>query len=393
MRNKTPRILVAMILSEPAGQRKLAGIFSHSGSSHKWDITILSTQDEVREALINQNFADKYDGIIYSARYDKRIFERLATIKCPAVVMENDTSELSAKKDNLVIIRNDANAIAKAAMHHFSEMGRFQSFAFVDAPTRREWGMRREVAFRHELAKNGISDLHTYRPFHTDSEDDLSSLRSFLLSLERPAAVLAVHDVRAVDVVTAATKAGLKIPDNLAILGVDNDPYFCHSVSPAISSIEPDHQAEGLIAASTLDRMLKSSTPRPTKRMFVGVKRVETRETTKHLPPAAVLIARAKDYIAKHATDGIAPTDIAASIGVSYSLLKLRFRETQKATIGQLITATKLGEVARRLRETKQSISSIQELCGFKNANALKNLFKSRFGVSMRDYRAQHKES
>ena len=78
---------------------------------------------------------------------------------------------------------------------------------------------------------------------------------------------------------------------------------------------------------------------------------------------------------------------MAEHLGVSRPLLDLRFRETQRYTVGQLITSTRLGEVARRLRETKLSISSIQELCGFRNANALKNLFKSRYGMSMRDYR------
>ena len=83
------------------------------------------------------------------------------------------------------------------------------------------------------------------------------------------------------------------------------------------------------------------------------------------------------------------PGDVAAHLGISRTLLDLRFRETQKTTVGRLITDTKLAEVERKLRLTSLSISSIQELCGFRNANALKNLFKARYGVSMRDWRAK----
>ena len=113
----------------------------------------------------------------------------------------------------------------------------------------------------------------------------------------------------------------------------------------------------------------------------------------KTLPLAESLVARAKEFIDKHATDGISPRDVAVHLGISRPLLDLRFRETQKTSVGRLITATKLSEVARRLRETRLPIDTIQETCGFKNANALKNIFKRRYNMSMRDYRAQHKES
>ena len=143
------------------------------------------------------------------------------------------------------------------------------------------------------------------------------------------------------------------------------------------------------MAASLLDKMLRSRTPKGTRHLFSDVKRVVLRESTPHLPPSEGVVTRAKEFIAKHATEGITPADVAAHLGISRTLLDLRFRETQKTTVGRLITATKLAEVERRLRLTSLSITSIQELCGFASSNALKNLFKARYGVSMRAYRAK----
>ena len=143
------------------------------------------------------------------------------------------------------------------------------------------------------------------------------------------------------------------------------------------------------MAASLLDKMLRSRTPKSPQRLFFDVKRVVLRESTPHLPPSENIVTRAKEFIARHATEGISPADVAAHLGISRTLLDLRFRETQKTTVGRLITDTKLAEVERRLRQTSLSIGSIQDMCGFSNANALKNLFKSRYGVSMRAYRAQ----
>ena len=82
---------------------------------------------------------------------------------------------------------------------------------------------------------------------------------------------------------------------------------------------------------------------------------------------------------------------MAARLGISRTLLDLRFRETQKTTVWRLITDVKLAEVERKLRQTRVSIGILHDLCGFPNANALKNLFKSRHGMSMRQWRAMRR--
>ncbi len=132
---------------------------------------------------------------------------------------------------------------------------------------------------------------------------------------------------------------------------------------------------------------MQSRMPKSARHLFFGVKRVVMRESMPRMPLAESLVARAKEFFDKHATDGISPGDVASHLGVSRPLLDLRFRETQNTSVGRLITETRLSEVARKLRETRLSIATIQETCGFKNANALKNLFKRRYNMSMREYR------
>ena len=151
-----------------------------------------------------------------------------------------------------------------------------------------------------------------------------------------PAAVLAANDIRAADVIGAAKDAGIAIPEGLSILGIDNDASVCDNASPGISSLEPNHFAEGRVAAETLEQMMKRSHPGK-RRVAVGVRQVVIRQSTQNLPPAQDLVERARRFIDAHATEGIGP------------------------------------------------------LCGFANANALKNLFRRQTGMSMRDYRrAEH---
>lgn len=387
MKGNIPNVLIASILAESAGQRKFAGFFAHLGAVHSWNLRVLRDQGEISAFFAGKEALDSIDGVIYSGRYDKGIFRTLAALRCPVVVMENESPELRRRKQGLVVIRNDADEIAKAAVRTFLEMGKYKSFAYVGDRQGQEWSRRREEAFAKAVAARTGREVHMYDKAAPSAEADRPRLAEFLNMLEHPAAVLAVNDMRAAEIVAAAKEAQIAVPAKIAVLGIDDDPYVCDSVSPSISSIEPDFHAEGKAAAALLDKMMRSRVPKGTRHLFVGVKRVVLRESTPHLPPAESIVARAREFIEKHATEGIAPTDVAEHLGVSRPLLDLRFRETQKYTVGQLITSTRLGEVARRLRETKLSISSIQELCGFRNANALKNLFKSRYGMSMRDYR------
>ena len=390
MKQAIPNIVVASILSEPAGQRKFAGLFAYLGAERRWNLRMLRDQDEISAFFSNQDSAlPQVDGVIYSGRYVPSVFKTLAFLKCPVVVMENESPELARRRHNLAVIRNDADEIAKAAVKTFIEMGRFSTFAFVNDRLGHEWSVRRERAFRSAVKAKMSANVCVYGPSKLDSDKDRGFLAEFLRTLDYPAAILAAHDIRASEVVAAAKEAKISVPGKVSVLGIDNDPYVCDSVSPGISSIEPDYHAEGKAAAELLDKMMNSRTPKGARHFFFGVKRVVLRESTPHLPPSRSLVSRAREFIERHATEGVTPSDVARHLGVSRPLLDLRFRETQKTSVGKLITRTKLAEVARRLRETSLSITSIQETCGFKNANALKNLFKQHYHMSMRDYRAQ----
>ena len=392
MKSGIPNVVIASILAEPAGQRKFAGFFSYLGTVHRWNLRILRAQDEITAFFRNEAALLKTDGMIYSGRQDADVARALASAACPVVVMENEPPELAKRKYNLVVIRNDADEIAKCAIKAFSESSRYRTFAYVNDRAGYEWSRRRERAFRNAVAAKGLGDAKIYKPSTLDVESDARSLSEFLKELEYPAAVLAANDMRATEVIAAAQAGGIKVPGMISLLGIDNDPYVCDSVTPGISSIEPDFHAEGMAAAALLDKMMKSRKSLGKRHVFFGVSRLVVRESMPHLPPAQSLVDRAKEFIKGHAVEGITPGDVAAHLGISRPLLDLRFRETQKTSVGRLITETKLSEVARRLRETRLSIAAIQETCGFKNANALKNLFKRRYKMSMRDWRSQNSQ-
>ena len=114
------------------------------------------------------------------------------------------------------------------------------------------------------------------------------------------------------------------------------------------------------------------------------------RESTRPPAPAAVLIERAMKFIAENAARGIGPQDVADSLGISRTLLDLRFREAGNATVGRQILEKRLALLSAMLRKSKARISRMTRECGFRSVNYAKDVFKKHFGMSMREWRKQN---
>lgn len=384
-RDKRYTVVVAVNMPYAASQRKLAGIFAHLGSDPDWDIKLFRTREDIESPAFRQLLGSEIDGIIYSAPYSAETFQYLKRARCPLVVIEHDVSELARRKSDLMFIRSDAEDIVRTGIRLFQDIGPFREYAFVNDRDGMPWSREREAAFRR-LAPRDVPH-RIYPSSHLTELKDRQPLARFLSSLTYPAAIIAVHDTRATEIIAAAKKAKIDLPGKLSLIGIDNDPYVCDSCTPSLTSIEPDCFAEGKAAAELLDMMMRGRQRKSTRHVTFGAKCIVIRESTRHLPPAGKLIDRAKAFIEANALEGISPADVAAHLGVSRALLYLRFKESEGCTVAQLITQRKLREVARLLTDTKTSISAITHLCGFANENSLKNLFVRHFGASMREYR------
>ena len=108
MKSRIPNVVIASILAEPAGQRKFAGFFSYLGAARRWNLRILRAQDEIVAFFKNANALSNTDGVIYSGLLATDVAGVLASAECPVVIMENEPPELVRRKQNLVVIRNDA---------------------------------------------------------------------------------------------------------------------------------------------------------------------------------------------------------------------------------------------------------------------------------------------
>ena len=210
---------------------------------------------------------------------------------------------------------------------------------------------------------------------------------AWLASLPRPAAICAANDQTARAVADAALAQNLRIPDDIAVLGIDDDPKFCLGAPPALSSVVQDFESCGYQAAEALQRLMDGDASGPDVLRY-GAHGVSIRESTLSSSPHADFVQKALDWIDANACRYIGAADVADALGVSRRTLDIRFHELLRTTVHAVLRERRLEEVKRLLSTTDISIGRITEQCGFTSAGHLKNLFRRTTGVSMRDWRA-----
>jgi LacI family transcriptional regulator len=170
------------------------------------------------------------------------------------------------------------------------------------------------------------------------------------------------------------------------VLGVDDEAFLCENAHPPLSSVVPDFERQGWLAACAIETMAEGGEAPPPAE--VGVRGIVRRASTGGGPSSAgLLVQRALSFIRQRACDGIGVPDVAARLGVSRRLLDLRFREEQGRTVLDAIQERRLDEVRRRLSETDDTIGEIAEACGYGDVSHLRRLFRARFHAGMRTWR------
>lgn len=384
---KKPKVLVAISLLHASGRDMLSGILNYLAVNASWTLTLVQTDDSPFSAdRVHRAQRDGIAGFIVTDIPDAGVEKALLESKLPIVLTCVRSRALESRHDRISFVRNDNAGIGAMGADYFLRRGRFGSFAFVPAPSRGEWSILRQKAFVSRLSSAGIA-AQCYA--HKGSVNaDIKKLSEWIGELPKPVALMAACDWRAVQVLSACEMAGLDVPRQVSVLGVDNDEFVCSCTTPQLSSILPGHEAMGWRAAEEIGRMLAASRERDAPSFFtVKPERVVERSSTTPVVPAVALIERAMQFMQKNASRGISANDVVRHLRVSRRLVELRFREMKGVTLRQALENIRIGRLKRMLSTSERSIAECAASCGFRNPNVLAHLFKKKFGVSMREFR------
>ena len=199
---------------------------------------------------------------------------------------------------------------------------------------------------------------------------------------------MAAMDIRGKQVLDACAFAGIRVPEEVSVIGVDNDETICENTTPTLSSVLPDFEGSGYLSAELLDRLMRSESHRVVHLTY-DVKRIVHRLSSQDMKNSSRLAVSAMEFIRLNACGGITVMDVARHLKVSRRFAELRFREARDHSILDEIQYQRLERVRALLRETTLPIGAIGERCGYPTETYLKTLFKKRFGITMREYRKQ----
>lgn len=395
-RREPPVVVVALPFAYREGVDEYNGIMRHVRESGvEWDLRI------VRHSFGSQLFrdfpADAVDGVVcgintrpglagYEPCFDEDALAFLVSRKIPAVGIDLplDLRRYARRGAKCAFVSLDSEAIGRKAARHLAEIGNYESFGFVGAFADRAWSRDRGASFARELRLLGRRNV---RIFQGDAKRQRDELLAWLRKLPKPAAVFASNDHCADAVLRVCAEGGVRVPDDLAVLGVDDDPIFCIHTRPSLSSIRPDFESEGHLAAKTL-ALLMDGERAPAHQLVGGSVTVTDRMSTAPCAPSGRLVRRADEIIADRACRGLNSDIIAGMLGISRRLLDLRYRQINGMSVREAIENARMAHAQSLLSGTRLSHREIARSCGYSSESYMEHVFVKRFGKTMSEYRS-----
>jgi LacI family transcriptional regulator len=377
-----PRVALMIETSTVYGRKLLQGITRYLRSHRSWSIFL--EQREVDTAPPGWLRTWKGDGVI-SRWSNPRVAEAFTKRGLAAV-------DLSDRRPpfGLARIHSDDRAIGRLAAEHLLERG-FPSFASCSF-SGELWAIRRTESFLEELARAGRRGRVYESPWRGAGahvrESEQVRIGRWLKSLPRPVGVMAPNDVRGIDVLNACQTYGLRVPDEVAVLGVDDDALLCEICSPPLSSIVPNIEQIGYEAAALLDRIIGGE-PAGWDERLVPPLGVTTRLSTDVLSVGDQDFATAVRFIRENACHGITVTDVLDHVSISRSTLERGFRTHLGRSPQAEIRAVQLARARQLLAETEHPVHRIAELVGYRHVEYFNVVFRREIGETPGVYRRQ----
>ncbi|MCB2153827.1 DNA-binding transcriptional regulator [bacterium] len=323
-------------------------------------------------------------GIIFSTRDPGRL-EAIRETGLPAVSITNNPG------GSAPTVITDDEEIGRIGGKHLLERG-FVNFAFVGS-TKEPWEVQRHRGFESAVMERATT-CYFFRD-EKDAEGDQDAvtareLEEWIKSLPKPIGIMGADDGRALHVLEACHDLGVSVPQDVAILGVDNNVVVCESLLPSLSSVAQNNARVGWEAAALLDRAIQGEQLGPVQ-IVVPPREVITRMSTDIIAIDDDALARALSFIRENLADSFSVDQIARAAGVSRSLLEKKFRTSLDSTITDLVRDQRLKAAMRLMVETPMMLKEIAEATGFRRATYFCSVFHREMGESPRQWRSRHR--
>ena len=374
---KVPRVLLLIESSRGFGRSLLKGFAEYARFHGPWCI---DTSDPFFRRTTNrlQNLDRDYhrslDGIVV------RDIDELAALQkmgLPAVLASTVEPESGFSEHSFPVITTDNEAISRAAAQHLLER-EFRNFAYCGYDGI-QWSDLRAQHFA-EIVKQAGGTFHIYQQSRSKTKrkwvNELSILCAWLNELPKPIGIMTCCDDRSQNITEAAIQVGIRIPEEVAVIGVDNDELVCNLANPPLSSVALATEKAGFKAAHLLDRLMQGREKMLGQRIVIAPTHVESRVSTDTLPLEDRDVIEAIQFIRNHIQSQMQVTDMADAVCLSRRTLERRFLKTLGRSVQQEINRQRIDHIANMLLHTRMTRVEIAQSMGFTSVDNLRRFFQ-----------------
>lgn len=382
-RKRNINILVVENICLKAGRDIIAGALRYAATKRGWNVFVHGGHPLDRDDA--RSFS-RPDGIITGYSSDDAANPVPAEMRRNIPTVFTCTPPDRRMKAPFASIYADNRAIGEAAAKCLAK-NNLVNLAFIGARKVCDWQAARLTSFKEAVRRAG-HEVAVFSPSGTLSmswAEERGEVLRWIKSLPKPCGIFAVYDSRARFVLDVCREAEIKVPAQVQVLGVDNETYFCEYATPTLSSISPDFEGGGFLAAQTLDALIDGRPP-PQTNLF-GIAEVVERLSTSDTSGAANRVSRARDLIRSEIKSTLTVAAIAQKVGCSARLLEKDFKAVLGKSVIREIGEVRMSKVLDLLKSTTKNEETIASECGYGSIGTLRNSFRARFNKTMREWR------
>lgn len=325
------------------------------------------------------------DGIL-ARTHSQEMAEAIAATGVPAVELRSTNYS-----ENLPFVGMDNALIGEMVAEHFLNRG-YRRFAAYTLDTE---------SFFRERVRNFVTRVESsghrcdLLPSHgesspTDWEQHQAELIRWLERLAKPVGIFATNDQLAVRLLDACNRAGIPVPEEVAVVGCENEKTLCDFASPTLTSVQFDGETVGFRAAELLDQIMQGRKTAQT-RILIPPKGIEVRASSDEFVIEDPIVLRAVRIIREGAFSGITVGKICETLAVSRSTLERRMKASLQRGTKEELLRVRFREVNRLLRNTDLTIEAIADLTGFVHPHYLQTAYRDRYGLTPGRFRRNHR--
>lgn len=385
---QTPKVALLIETSRGYGRGLLQGISKYSRLHGPWQFYLTPGDFE---QIMPKMKAWHGTGIIARVM-DKRTIDLVLKMEVPAIFLDMPLGLQQKKslrrKPNYIELSSDSSGAAELIAKSFLDK-QFYHFAYVGYRNQ-IWSQFREESFVSELRGHGqtihIYEMPTRKGIPLRWELEEHHLARWLSELPKPIGLMACNDQRGREVLEACEVAGIAVPEEIAVIGVDNDELLCDLSYPPLSSVMMNTEQGGYLAAKALDEMMQKKAVEFDK-IIVPPLRIVERRSSEIVAIDDPVVAAALQLIHTQPASSLSVKILARSLTLSRRALELKFKTKLGRTVLQEIHAVRLKRAMKMLQETDMPIPEVAESTGFSSPSYLIQVFRSELGMTPAKYR------